>query len=409
MIRFLIVLLFIAGPLAAADLASLQKELTEKKSALAADDIDGRHKLAKWCKLKKLHQSELRLYREILKLSPNDAQAHLGLQHVLDGKRWYETEDALQLANGKFRRLSEWVTATPEEKADWRLVHDHWLSADEITQLDSGIPLKAHSGDGWLEVLTREYRIRSALKEPETIELARVLEQAIRIWREDAGLEYDARTGVTLWVDIMKDHDAFVEMIESDIESFDAEMTKSQGFFDGQYCRLSYFHDWYRTRRVLLHEARHQFDGLVTQKLWNLPAWYKEGIAEYWSMHKWDGKKLELGQLVPDVNYSLYFCGKLLRKKKIKGAEDTLNQNWWGEVDPEFYQNSWAFIYFLRNSDYRDGFAKFETQLLAATLDSASKQLESFKQNVSVDLKAFDDAYHARLKTWCELSPPEMR
>ncbi|MCB9894156.1 MAG: hypothetical protein H6839_06900 [Planctomycetes bacterium] len=409
MIRFLICLLLIAAPLAAGDLAALQKELAEKKSALAPDDVEARHKLAKWCKLKKLRQSELGLYREIVKLSPGDVDAHKALGHVLDGDNWFESDDALQLAHGKTRRLTEWVDATEEQKSGWKQVHGHWLTADEITQLDSGIPLKAHSGKGWLDVLTREYRIHSALKEEETLELARVLEQAVRIWRDDAGVEYDARTCVTLWFDIMKDHDAFVEMIENDIESFDAEMTKSQGFFDGQYCRLSYFHDWYRTRRVLLHEARHQFDGLVTQKLWNLPAWYKEGIAEYWSMHKWDGKKLELGQLVPDVNYSLYFCGKLLKKKKIKGAEDTLNQNWWGEVDPEFYQNSWAFVYYLRNSDYRDGFAKFEQELLAGKLDSASKQVEAFKRHISADLKAFDKAYLVQLEAWVKLSPASMR
>ncbi|MCB9934614.1 MAG: hypothetical protein H6840_02895 [Planctomycetes bacterium] len=407
--RLLLLLLSLAAPLQAAELESLHKELADKKAALTADDVEGRHKLAKWCKLKKLRQSELRLYREIIKLAPADETAHKSLGHVLDGESWHESYDAMQIAKGRTRRLTEWVDATPEQKSAWKLVHDYRLTADEIAQLEAGQPLMAHARDDWHEVITREFVITSRLKPEETTELAALLEQAVRAWRADAGVEYDPVKAITLEVDILKTNADFVAMIESDIESFSDDMKKSQGFFDGRVCRLSYFHDWYRTRRVLLHEARHQFDGLVTQKLWNTPAWYKEGTAEYWSMHSWDGKKLEMGQLVPEVNYSLYFCGKLLKKKKIKGAEDTLNQNWWGEVDPEFYQNSWAFIYYLRNSDHKEGFSKFEQELQNGKLDSASKQLDAFKQHISADLKAFDKAYLKQLAEWAKQSPEQMR
>lgn len=405
-IRVFICLLLVAAPLVAADLEKLQRELAAKRAALAVDDVEGRHKLARWCKSKKMRQSELRLYSEILRLAPEDADAHEQLGHVKDGETWHETVEAMQLSKGRVRYLSEW--ADPIE-GEWELVHEYRLSAEQAAKLEKGDVLKAHSGDDWHEVISREFVITSRLKVRESLELARVLEQAVRIWREDAGLEFDPVKAITLKVEILKNNKAFVDMIESDIESFSDDMKKSQGFFDGQRCWLSYFHDWYRTRRVLLHEARHQFDMLVAQNLFNMPAWYKEGTAEYWSMHEWDGKTLKLGQLVPDVNYSLYFCGKLLRKRKIKGVEKTFEQGWWGEVDPEFYQNSWAFVYYLRHSDHADGFKKFESELKAGQLRDGGAQLSAFKKHVTEDFKTFDKGYLEQLEEWSELSPRKMR
>lgn len=403
-LRFALVFVLLAAPLAAADVEALQKELADKQAALAADDVEGRRKLAAWCKLKKLRQSELRIYREIVQLSPTDKPAHEALGHVLDGDAWHESFDAMQLAKGKVRRLTEWADA-----ADGLKLHlDYRLTDEELAKLESGEALAAHAGDGWHEVITREYRITSRLKPAETLELAHMMEQAIRTWREDAGLAYDAVKAITLEVDILKTNKDFIDMMKADIETYSEDMYISQGFFDGQTCRLSYFHDWWRTRQIILHEGRHQFDLLVARKLWQMPAWYKEGTAEYWAMHEWDGKTLKMGQLAPNDNYSLHFCGRLLKKKKIKGAADTLNQDWWGVVEPEFYQNSWAFIYYLR-TEQSEAFKKFEEELLAGKLDTQAKCLEAFKKHTSADLKMWDKAYLKQLETWAKESPENMR
>lgn len=404
--RLLICLLLVAAPLAATDLANLTKEYNERYAALAKDDSEGRHKLAKWCHGKKLRQSELRLYREIVKLSPEDEAAHEKLGHVRGEDAWHNSFDAMQRHLGKVKRLTQWADA---DQAELKLVHDFRLTEAEFKRLEAGEALQAHARDDWHEVITREYVLKSRLKPEETLELARVLEQGVRIWRDDAALPYDAVSAITLEVDILKTHDDFINMIESDIESFDDEMKKSQGFFDGRTCRMSYFHDWYRTRRVLLHEGRHQFDMLVHQKLHQMPAWYKEGIAEYWSMHEWDGKQLKLGELAPEVNYSLWFCRKLLKKRKIKGVEDTLQQDWWGVVDPEFYQNSWAFVYYLRHSDNAAGFKKWEAELLEGKLNSQEKQQEAFERLITKDLKKFDKAYKKQLEEWAKQSPENIR
>jgi hypothetical protein len=124
-------------------------------------------------------------------------------------------------------------------------------------------------------------------------------------------------------------------------------------------------------------------------------------------MHTWDGKKLKMGQLAPDNNYSLHFCGKLLTKK-IRGAENTINQDWWGVVEAEFYQNSWAFLHYLR-TEQAESFKKFEAELLEAKLDTPAKGLEAFKRLISADLKAWDNAYLKQLETWAKQSPENMR
>jgi len=52
----------------------------------------------------------------------------------------------------------------------------------------------------------------------------------------------------------------------------------------------------YYTRVLLLHEAAHQYQYLVSGGE-DPPFWYGEGVAEYISLHHWDGRCIELGVL----------------------------------------------------------------------------------------------------------------
>ncbi len=62
----------------------------------------------------------------------------------------------------------------------------------------------------------------------------------------------------------------------------------------------------YYTRHLLLHEATHQFHAANTPSL-KLPRafWYREGIAEYFAMHNWDGQRLRTG-VVPAISIEDY-------------------------------------------------------------------------------------------------------
>jgi len=385
----LALLLILASALAGQDVVALRREVDTKRAALAAQDVQGRRDLAKWCATKKLRQSELSLYREIVRLAPNDEPARKALGHVRDGEAWHESSDAMNAAKGKVRGLNAWLDAKPEGAA---LVHDHWLTTADVAKLETGESLLAHKSGATHEVLTQHWRIRSGLKDKETLELARVVEQAVRTWREESGLKRE-QNSPTLLMEILRTHEAYVAMIQADIETFDQQMTKSHGFFDGRVCWGSFFKDWYRTRRIVLHEARHQFDMLVASTFMHQPAWYREGTAEDYSIHDWDGKTLQMGRLNSDINEHLFFLQRICKRKKLRGAESTLKQGEQMEIDPEFYQQSWAFVYFCRTGKHAEGFKKWEADLLAGKLKGTDAQLKSFQETVASDAKAFDKAY----------------
>jgi hypothetical protein len=405
----LLVFLALCAPLCAQE--SLAKKLSEFETryrALAADDAEGRRALARWCAAQKLRARSQRMWREVVKLAPDDKAAREALGHVGDGGKWYESTDAVQLALGKTRRLSEWAALDDSQKSGLTQRHEYWLTQDELARLDNGEALLAHTRKGECEVLTREYRIVSALAQPKTLELGCLIEQAVRQWRGAAGKAYDSGKPASLRIVILKDNAAFVQMIRDDVESYDQGLVKAQGFYDGAACWMSYFDNWFQTIHVLLHEARHQFDSEVSGAV-NVPGWYWEGIAEYFGTHSWDGKTLKMGELAPSRNYSLFFCNKLIGQRKHKGAREMIENPWPSGVDPAFYQNAWGFLYFLKNSSYSEGYAKWEQDLLAGKLESPAAQLEAFKKHVAEDLDKFDKDYRAQIKEWARQCPKEWK
>ncbi len=395
--RLLLILLVACVPLAAQNLEKLQKEYAEKRAAIAEGDVEGYRDLAQWCGARKLRVTERTIYRTILRLAPDDEGARKALGHVRDGEKWYESEEAVQTARGLTRRLTEWAEGATDGLTE---VHEHWLTPEQIKQLEAGEALRAHKGKGWVVVLTREYRITAYVKEADALELGRVMEQAVRSWREETGKPYEPGQSWTLHLHVLETHKDYVNLIKDDIETFDQELTKSHGFFDGRACWGGYFDSWYRTRRIFLHEGRHQFDMLIARTFMLMPAWYREGTAEYYSVHEWDGKTLKMGVLNAKTNEHLYFLKRIVRRKKLKGAEDMLKEGAEGSVDAEFYQNCWAFLYFLRNSDYADDFRKWEKQLLLGNHRTIEAQSTTFTKNVAQDPKAFNKAYSQAVEDW---------
>ena len=60
------------------------------------------------------------------------------------------------------------------------------------------------------------------------------------------------------------------------------------------------------TRQLVLHEATHQFHfQVVAPRMHSGSGWYKEGLAEYFGMHTWDGKTLRTG-VVPAISLEDY-------------------------------------------------------------------------------------------------------
>ncbi|MEK7486606.1 MAG: hypothetical protein AABZ60_19975 [Planctomycetota bacterium] len=253
--------------------------------------------------------------------------------------------------------------------------------------------------------LTQHYRLWSTLKSKDTLELGKLIEQAIRIWRQEAIPVEETPDPETLHLRILKNHSAFLEMVEDDIETFPDYLKKAHGYFDGKECILSYFHDAYRTRQILLHEGRHQYDALISKTYFWLPKWYSEGSAEYYAHHLWQKQKLSMGQLNPEENYSLYFVRKWLSQNKIRKVEDFLLHPEQNEVDASWYHNVWALVYYLKKSSYNTGFKQWEEALQTGKMLEAESQYQQFLEKVAPNLKIFNQHYKQQLEIWSKLAP----
>lgn len=97
----------------------------------------------------------------------------------------------------------------------------------------------------------------------------------------------------------------------------------------------------YFTRHVLIHEATHQFHWLAaTGNATPSAPWYYEGLAEYFGMHDWDGRRLRTG-VVPAVTLEDYPAAALACYQAAGGALERLRAS---EARPA----AWALVAFLR-------------------------------------------------------------
>lgn len=388
-------------------LGTLYQELQEKLAQVDDKNIPHYEQIAEWCSQNGLKQSEKKIYQKILEQDPSHTKAHQKLGHFFDKEQWYLTEDAMMEAKGKRRGLTQWIDAH-QINSSWHFHHHYWLTANEYKKIQNGEVLVGHRSEHLLEVLSREYLIQSKLDRQQTLELAKIIEQAIRFWREESNLPYQIKTAKTLQIHLLKNHQAFQKMVDSDRERFSPELKKAHGYFDGQVCHLAYFHDRYRTQYILIHEGRHQYDDLVVEKFYRMPKWYSEGLAEYYSQHKWEKGNLKMGGLYPEKNYSLFFLKKLWQQKKILTIQEVLQKPNYSEINPAWYQNIWGILYYLK-TEKKQNFAQWESDLLAGKLTDATSQMEAFQHYVAPNLEQFQRDYQEQLEKWIQLSPKNIR
>jgi len=105
----------------------------ERRAALAKDDVDGRVKLARFCSDHRLPRRALELWREVLALDPEHAEARAGLGHVRRGDRWVEVA-----ARPADRRTAE--SSDARERADVERLRTHDREVERLrrerTQLE---------------------------------------------------------------------------------------------------------------------------------------------------------------------------------------------------------------------------------------------------------------------------------
>jgi hypothetical protein len=151
---------------------------------------------------------------------------------------------------------------------------------------------------------------------------------------------------------------------------------KSGGFYSFK-TKIVYLYQQpsaFYTRQLLLHESTHQFHHHLTSDAALNCFWYHEGLAEYFGMHNWDGKALQVG-VVPALTLEDY-------PAKALAALAETERNFTGIVSARGkveYAVAWSLVHFLLNRQ-PERFRK-----LAARLDRGDAPLEAWRDTFAQD------------------------
>ena len=138
------------------------------------------------------------------------------------------------------------------------------------------------------------------------------------------------------------------------------------GVFDGRTASLHLQESARYTRKLVLHEAVHQFHQLACcRKGRPRTTWYSEGLAEYLSGHTWDGETLRLG-VVPTLAGQRH-ATRALEHMAQDASYDVVRAL--RGLMPVNYAESWALVGFL--SETHDKTWRSAWRALRSELDSA--------------------------------------
>jgi uncharacterized protein DUF1570 len=144
----------------------------------------------------------------------------------------------------------------------------------------------------------------------------------------------------------------------------------------------------YFTRQLILHEAAHQFHFLVaTGNTAPRSAWYAEGLAEYFAVHNFDDRVLQLG-VVPAITLEDY-------PAKATNALDALDWDLKGIISGRVKAGrplAWSLVHFLVHR------RPAEFKRLAARLDRDEEPLSAWQATLGRITPEFVSEY----RKWVE-------
>lgn len=141
----------------------------------------------------------------------------------------------------------------------------------------------------------------------------------------------------------------------------------------------------YFTRQLILHEATHQFHWLTSTGNRDPNAtWYTEGLAEYFGMHNWDGRRLETG-VIPAMTLEDYPATAIKDFESVGGDLDRIFS---------FVSRpaSWAMVHFLI-ANYPEQFRAFSRRL-----DRGEDSSAAFRKVFGSDLAKFSGPCRAWIR-----------
>ncbi len=169
---------------------------------------------------------------------------------------------------------------------------------------------------------------------------------------------------------------------------------RASGFYDRIHGigHVEYASFPYSQRRLVLHEAAHQFHYLSLGKGRRdiFPRWYVEGVANDLERHEWDGRQLRLG--VHETPFTVghedialaWFQSPQFDLPRVLGGSALS----WIEDDRDRRAVGFVLVRYLRQSRFADWFARFE-QCVSAGIRAPSFPREARLRDVQDDVIRF--------------------
>src|SRR4051812_17514242 len=129
---------------------------------------------------------------------------------------------------------------------------------------------------------------------------------------------------------------------------------------------------------AILHHAAHE-----------VPAWFGEGMAEFYSTVVFRGNQMVVGEPVPSHLVTLR-AGKLLAMKTLLAVDSDSPYYRDKSKFGMFYAESWALVHMLHLSEkYRSGIAAFVTMTLRGEPDALQKAFGRTETEIEKDLRQY--------------------
>lgn len=251
-------------------------------------------------------------------------------------------------------------------------------SADVIENLKKLVTRDAMEDRDWIEVTTPNFRIRSALSEKETINLARHVEDVKAIFEVTIGIGIEDAT-VPLEIVILRNSGEFKQLVNSP--------RKGGMFLPGLRKNTIVVHDtngYIPTTELLAREYAYYILG--DQRKVNFPLWFKDGFGLVFSTVREKSGRLLIGD-PPEV--SAMYLGRwdwiplgLFLNRQLYDQSSMRPASF-------FYAEAWAVVHYLYHRPERDTL-NADIARYIELLDAGQDDVESFESAFNMKTKSLD-------------------
>lgn len=275
------------------------------------------------------------------------------------GQEWVTAADKKMLEKGLIKIAGKWL---PKDEAElvargYRKWQGKWVSQKEYLELRS-------KWDNAIEQETAHYSIKTNVSEEVAKELGSVLEVAYEELKKFYGAEPDLPKGQKMTLYAFK---SFEDYRKYCVENKAEDHLNAAGFARSDSNVVVGYDKMQNTQmllRTMVHEAAHLYYFRV--RPWGrAPSWYAEGMATYFEGFAW---KENRWQFDFRNNTRTHFVKKAQREGKLLPWEqffegealNLINED--SEKSLTFYAQSWAMLYYLKNTSnkaYQDRFAEY--------------------------------------------------